>query len=260
MDEITEVGKDSAQATDQTSTGEKESTSKTPRTYTEEAKNKAISDALAEQGRKHKAELEPITQERNTLRTQAEKATKEAQEATTSLEETRQHVTALEGDIEVLEENDTDPNKLSRLRRELRAEKINVKQGVKDEQDAVAELRKALDAERLEWAETVAEAQTFKFDGELTRLVDEYEGSVSTNFTKLKTACDKAGIKTKEGAEAIAELSFTKKEVGSTLVGDSGVTSGGGLSFERIRDAMIKNPSNDKIMQRYLEAKKARDG
>lgn len=36
-------------------------------------------------------------------------------------------------------------------------------------------------------------------------------------------------------------------------------TAEGSANFERIRDDMIKNPSNDAIMRRYLEAKKERD-
>ena len=102
----------------------------------------------------------------------------------------------------------------------------------RNQEDAVEELRKTTESEREEWAGTVAEAQAFKFDGELAKLVDEYDGDVTANFTKLKTACEKAGIKTKEGAEAIAETFLTEKVVDPDLVNDSGVTRGGSDNLE----------------------------
>jgi len=222
MDETKEVTKDSAQATDQTSADKEGSTSTTPQTYTEVTQRKAVSDALAEQGRVHKAALEPITQERDTLKTQAE-------QATSRLEDTNIRIKDLEKDLDEAIGEDADLRDIAKLKANLRTERDQSRLDVRAEKDAVAELKKTTEAERLQWAETVAEAQTYKFDGELAKLVDEYDGDVTANFNKLKTACDKAGIKTKEGAEAIAELSFTKKE-NSALVGDSGVTSGGGLT------------------------------
>ncbi len=245
MDEIAAAEKDSAQVTDQTSESEKESTSKTPVTHTADTEKKAVSDALALQGRKHKEALDPIIQERDTFKSQAEQAVKAAQEATDTLEETRQHISNLESDIEALEEDEADPNKLGRLRKELRDAKGNVRQEVKDERDAVAELRRTTEAEREEWAGTVAEAQAFKFDGEVAKIVDEYEGDVTANFTKLKEACEKAGIKTKEGAEAIAETFMTKKVEEPDVLDDSSVTKGGqedlnNLSSKELRGQAYK--------------------
>jgi len=242
MDEITEAIKDSAQETDQTSTGKKESTSKTPE-LTPEVK-KAISDALAEQGRRHKAELEPILKERDTFKSQSEQAMKEAKEATTTLEETKVRIADLEADLEQAIGEDADQIDIQKIKKDLRTERDRVRQEAKDERDAIAELRKTAESERLEWAETVAEAQTFKFDSELAQLVDEYDGDVTANFTKLNTACKKAGIKTKEGAEAIAETFLTRKDEEPDLVDDSGVTSGGGTNWrglspdEKVRYAL----------------------
>ncbi len=240
MDEIKEATKDTAQETDQTSTSEDETTSKTTPTYTKETERKAVSDALSEQGRVHKAALEPITQERDTFKTKAEQAEKIANEATATLEETRGHITTLEGDIEVLEESQNDPIKLSTLRKELRTAKLNVRQEVKDETDANTELKRTLEGERLQFAEKVAHADLVEFDGELARLVDDYDGDTTANFNKLKTACDKAGIKTKEGAEAIAELSFTKKVEEPNLLDDSGVTTGGGSGIPTTKEGLVK--------------------
>ena len=221
LDEITEVGKDTAQKTDQPSTSGDETTSTTPQTYTESTQRKAVSDALAEQGRVHKATLEPITQERDTLKTQAE-------QTTSRLEDTNIRIKDLEKDLDEAIGEDADLRDIAKIKANLRTERDQSRLDVRAEKDAVAELKRTTEAERLEWAGTVAEAQTFKFDGELAKLVDEYDGDVTANFNKLKTACDKAGIKTKEGAEAIAELSFTKKDKVPVLVSDSNVTTGGG--------------------------------
>ena len=234
MGEIAEATKDAAQATDRTSTSEKESTSSTPVTYTKDTEKKAVSDALAEQGRKHKETLDPVIKERDTFKSQAEQATKDATDAH---EATKGRIADLEADLEEAIGEDETLLDINKIRKELRTEKEILRQEVKDEKDAVAELRKTTEAERLEWAETVADAQVFKFDGELAKLVDEYEGDVTANFTKLKTTCDKAGIKTKEGAEAIAETFLTKKVEVPNVIDDSGVTHGGS---DRLSDLPIK--------------------
>ena len=56
-------------------------------------------------------------------------------------------------------------------------------------------------------------------------------------------------------AQGLPKLSETK-----TLLADSGKTIGGDANFVKIRDEMIKNPSDDAKMKRYMEAKKARGG
>jgi len=239
MDEIKDQNVDPTQGQDSQKGDESNST--TPQTITLEKHRKAIEDAIAQYGDKVKREkLDPIIAERDTFKSQAEQAKREAQEATDILKESRQHISNLESDIETLEQNDDDPNKVLRLRRELRDAKTNVRQEVKDERDALqtekdalAELKKISEAERLEWAETVADARIFKFDGDLARLVDEYEGDTTANFNKLKTACDKAGIKTKEGAEAIADLYMVKKAEEPDFINDPGVTTGGGSGIPR---------------------------
>ncbi len=236
MGETEEVKKDSA-LNDQTSDDKKESTSTTPPTYTKEQGQadiqKAVSDALAEQGRKHKAELEPITQERNTLKTQSE-------QATTRLEDTNIRIKDLEKDLDDAIGEDADLRDIAKVKQALRTERDQARLDVRAEKDAVAELKKTTEAERLEWAGTVAEAQAFKFDGELARLVDEYDGDTTANFNKLKNACDKAGIKTKEGAEAIAELYMAKKTEEPNLLDDSGVTTGAGTGIPTTKAGLVK--------------------
>ena len=211
-----------------------------PKTRTEAEYLKAVSDEKTISGRL-KTQLETVTKE-------AEQAKKDAQEATSTLEETRKQISDLESDIDVLEESEADPNKLSRLRKELRDAKGKVSQEVKGERDAIDELKKALEAERLEWAGTVVEAQAFKFDSDLAKVVDEYDGDVTANFTRLKTACDKAGIKTKEGAEAIAETFLTKKTEEPDLLNDTGVTSGGSED--------LNNLSSRELLARAYKTKK----
>ena len=60
-----------------------------------------------------------------------------------------------------------------------------------------------------------------------------------------------------EAMEALAKTISGK--VIPTLKPNGSKTSLGSASFEKIRDEMIKNPSNDAKMKRYIEAKKARD-
>lgn len=233
LDEITEVSTDSAQKTDQSSTSEKESTSQVPVPYTKDTQDKAVSDALAEQGRKHKEALEPITQERDTFKSQAEQAAREAKETTDAHEETKGRIVDLETDLEQAIGEDGEQIDIQKIKKDLREERVKARQEAKDEREAIAELKKTAEAEREEWAGTVAEAQAFRFDSDLTKLMNDYDGDVAVNFTKLKTACDKAGVKTKEGAQAIAETFMVKKVEEPELVNDSGVTSG---SKDRLGD------------------------
>ncbi len=146
----------------------------------------------------------------------------------------------LESDLESAHSEDPDLRDIHKVRVTSRTERDRVIQEYRVKEGALAELKKTTEDERLEFAGEVAEAQVFKFDGELAKLVDEYDGDVTTNFNKLKTACDKAGIKTKEGAEAIAELSFTKKAEEPNLLDDSGVTTGAGAGIPTTKAGLVK--------------------
>lgn len=210
-----------------------ESSSKDPITYTEEEHKKAIEDAIAQYGDKVKQEkIDPIISERDTFKTQAEEARKDAKDAADNLEDTRNEITDLKADLEEAIGEDETLLDIKKIRTELREKETKLRQEVRDEKDAVAEIRKTAEAEREEWAGTVAEAKAFKFDGEIAKVVDEYDGDVTANFSKLKTALDKAGVKTKEGAEAIAETFLTKKGVEPEILNDSGITTGGTESLE----------------------------
>ena len=201
-------------------------TPKEKKTYSEAEFTEKVLNVHSENGRLKK-DLEALTKERNDLKSQVK-------EATNAKEETLAKVAELEADLEESIGEDTDLRDIQKIKKELRAERDKLRQEVKEEKDAVAELRKTTEAERDEWAGTVAEAQTFKFDSELAKLVDEYDGDVTANFTKLKTVCEKAGIKTKEGAEALAETFLTKKYEETDLLDDSGVSSGGGEDLNNL--------------------------
>ncbi len=218
--------------------GDESNSKEEPKLYSEKEHLKKVEDAIAQYGDRIKQEkIDPITQERDTYKSQAEQATKDVKDATDAHEVTKGRIEDLESDLEEAIGNDEDLIDIKKIKTELRLERDKARQEARDERDAIAELKKTAEAEREEWAGTVAEAQTFKFDGELVKLVDEYEGDVTDNFTKLKTTCEKAGIKTKEGAEAIAEALLTKKVVDPDLVDDSGVTSGGS---DKISDLPMK--------------------
>ena len=187
----------------------------TPKTYPEADYLKAVSDEKTISGRL-KAQLETVAKERDTFKAQAEQ-----------LEETKSRIADLEADLEQAIGEDADLRDITKIKADLRTERDKARQEAKAERDALTELKRTAEAERLEWAGTVAEAQAFRFDGELAKLVNEYDGDVRANLTKLKMVCDKAGIKTKEGAEAIAETFLTKKAEEPDLLSDSGVSSGG---------------------------------
>ncbi|KKN00163.1 hypothetical protein LCGC14_1140570 [marine sediment metagenome] len=235
MDEIKKPEADPTPKGQDLPKGDESNSTKVPGNITPEEHKKGIEDAVAQYGDRIKREtIDPITQERDTFKAQAEQAVKDAKDATATLEETRSHISDLESDIEAFDEDTEDPNKLTKLRKELRDARGKVREEFRDKENALEELRKTTEAERLEWAGTVAEAQAFRFDGELVKLVDECEGDVTVNFTKLKTTCEKAGIKTKEGAEAIAETFLTKKVVDPDLVDDSGVSRGGDTQLSEL--------------------------
>ncbi len=93
-------------------------TPKKEKTYSETEYLKAVSDEKTISGRL-KTQLDETVKEKDSLKSQAK-------EATDTLEETRQHISNLESDIDAFEENETDPNKLSKLRKELKEAKGKV--------------------------------------------------------------------------------------------------------------------------------------
>lgn len=195
-----------------------ESNSKdTPKNYTEKEYLKGIEDAIAQYGDRIKREkIDPITQERDTFKANADKVT---------IHEAR--IADLEADLEEAIGEDANLLDINKIRKDSRTKRDDLLLEHQTKMDNLAELTKTLESDREEWAGTVVAAQAFKFDGELVKVVDEYDGDVTANFTKLKTACDKAGVKTKEGAEAIAETFMAKKVIEPDLLSDSGTNNGG---------------------------------
>ena len=240
MDEIETQQADSTLA-GQDSPESDESNSTETQTITLEEHKKGIEDAIAQYGDKVKRErIDPIATERNTFKAQVEQLQADAEDATTAREESEDHISKLEGDIKRLEGDDDDPDRISKLRKELRAERETARQGARDEKKANAELKRTLEAEREEWAGTVAEAQAAKFEVDVFEIAEEYvdESGKDIKPERLKALCEKAGQKKREEIEALADVLWTKKgkekKKEPVLVGDSGVTSGGGLDISSL--------------------------
>jgi len=189
-----------------------------------EEHRKAIEDAIAQYGDRIKKEkIDPIAKERDSFKTQVEQFKSQAEEATITLKETESRISDLESDLEVATEGNADFAEIQKIKKDLRAERERARQEARTEKEANAELKKTLEAEREEWAGTVAEAQAAKFEVDVFEIAEEYEGGDSE---RLKALCEKAGQKKREDIQAIADLIWTKKGI-PTLVGDSAVSSGG---------------------------------
>lgn len=229
MGETNEGNQGTPQATGQSSEAGKGGTS-TPRTYTETELQKVISDRLTEQGRTHKAALETVTKERDGLKTQVETLTKTANDATTAKEETKATIAVLEADLDQALQGAPDAAEIAKLKRELRAEKAKLNTETQAEKDAIAAAKKALEAEKAEWGQTVEETRAMKLEKDVREVAEGYEGG---DAGKLKTACEKAGLKSREQIEAIAGSFWTKKGE-QTIVPDSGLTTGVGVDTSKL--------------------------
>jgi len=207
-----------------------ESNSTTPQTITLEEHRKGIEDAIAQYGDKVKREkIDPIATERDTFKNQVEQFKSDAEDATTTREESEKRISELETDLETATEDNVDLKEIQRIKKELRTERDTARQERITERQANADLKRTLEAEREQWAGTVAEAQAAKFEVDVFEIAEEYEGGTSE---RLKALCERAGQKKKEDIRELADVLWAKKDKASVLVGDSGVTSGGGLSDE----------------------------
>jgi len=199
------------------------------RTYSEEEAAKLVTDAktsaLADVGR---------------FRAEANKALTAATAA-------EQRIKALEQAREAaeLEAARDDPPELARIRTQqakMRAESDLAT--ARAELNETKEQLKQRDAER---AESMKERNAHEI---ATRLnVD------AKRLVKLSKFTDGTVEAIEDIARDLPSLSERKD-----LRPDSSRTIGGSASFEEIRDEMIKNPSSDAKMMRYMEAKKAREG
>jgi len=221
MDEITDPKVDPTPQGQDLPKGEESNSKEEPKHYTEQEHRKAIEDAIAQYGDKVKREkIDPITQERDTFKSQAEKVAN-------SLKDTENRIADLESDLEQAISDDAELRDIAKIKKDLRSERDRAREESRAEKDSLAEEKRLAREEREANAALVVEAQAYKFTRDLEGLVIEYAGDVSTNLNKLKAVCERAGITTKEGAEAIAETFLSKKVVEPDLLNDSGVTSGG---------------------------------
>lgn len=193
-------------------------------TYTEEQVTQKVSDALTEQGRKHKTELE------------------------SALKETQNKIKALEAELEEMSVDDPDRQKLKNRIREFETREAQFKED-----------KEAHDAEWNQKLARITEAEETNFEIALWDLCEEYDNG---DAAKLKNACLKAKIADIDGARALAEVLWTKKEnKAQPLVEgkpDSGVTTGGGVGWKEIRDAYIANPNDPTIRAAYLIERRKR--
>jgi len=191
---------------------------------------KALEDAIAQYGDRIKKEkIDPIAKERDDFKSQVSQFKSQVEEATSTLKETEARITDLEADLETATEGDTDLAEVQKIKKELRAEKEKARQEARTEKEANAELKKTLEAEREEWAETVADAQAAKFEVDVFEIAEEYVDDAGKDIKseRLKALCEKAGQKKREDIQALADVLWTKKGKIPVLVGDSGVSSGG---------------------------------
>ena len=207
-----------------------ESNSTETQTITLKEHRKAIEDAISKYGDRIKQEkIDPIAKERDTFKNQVEQFKSDAEDATTAREESEKRISELETDLETATEGSEDFTEIQKIKKELRTEREKARQEARAEKEVNAELKKTLEAEREEWAETVAEARAAKFEVDVFEIAEEYvdEAGKDIKSERLKALCEKAGQKKREDIQALADVLWTKKGKIPVLVGDSGVSSGG---------------------------------
>ena len=241
MDEINDSKADLTSGQDSPEGNESNST--TTQNYTEEQYRKGIEDAIAQYGDRVKREkIDPIATERDTFKTQVEQLRFDAEEATTSREDSEKRISELETDLETTTESEPDLKEIQRIKKELRTERETARQERRTERQANADVKKALEADREKWAGTVAEAQGAKFEVDVFEISEEYVDAAGKDIKpeRLKALCEKAGQKKKEDIQALADVLWVKKDKAPVLVGDSGVTSGGGSGIPTTKEGLVK--------------------
>lgn len=128
----------------------------------------------------------------------------------------------------------------------------------------------ALEGYRRSKSQAAWEAERDRRDADLTLRESEVERDKEINRLALKAfEVAQTGVPidelractTEREMELVAKLYQKPKEPEATPQIDPAVsTAEGSANWEQIRDDMIKNPSNDTIMRRYMETKKAREG
>ena len=168
----------------------------TSKTYSEAEYLKAVSDERTVSGRL-KTDLGKAVKERDDFKAQVSQFKSQAEEATITLKETEERISELESDLEVATEGNQDFAEIQKIKKELRTEKEKARQEARAEKEANAELKKTLEAEREQWAETVAEAQAAKFEVDVFEVSEEYvdESGKDIKSERLKALCEKARVK-----------------------------------------------------------------
>jgi len=243
MDEIKAQSEDSTPGQDSL-TGD-ESNSKETQTITLEEHRKGIEDAVAQYGDKVKQEkIDPIAKERDGFKSQVEQFKSDAEEATTAREESEKRISELETDLEIATESEPDFAEIQKIKRELRAEKEKARQEARAEKQAIAEEKRLGREEREANAELVANAIASKFEVDVFEISEEYVDASGKDITKerLKALCEKAGQTKREDIQALADVLWAKKgkEKVPALVGDSGVTSGGGMGIPTTKAGLVQ--------------------
>lgn len=217
---------------DNTSEDPKETSEQAPQTLTEENRTrKAVSDALSAAGRTAKA-MEAREGKVKEALTKAEKLQADIKKA-----EDERAEREYRADIERAGDDPLARSKveLSQQIRKLRGELGDTKTELGKRDEELTDARKVA-AESTKERNAREIASKYEVDSKILELTD---GSKESMEALAKTLSGK-GIK--------------------TLKPNGSKTSMGSASFERIRDEMIKNPSNDAKMRAYIEAKKAHEG
>ena len=203
-----------------------------PETLTEEDRTKkAVSDALSAAGRTDK-DVEAKLKKANEAASKAEKLMLDikAENKRKAEQDYQEELRKADGDVIAIRNI-----KLAKGLKEVQAELGDTKTELGKSQEELTDARK------------VAAVSTKERNAR--EIASKYEVDSKTLLLTDGSA---------ESMEALAKQISGK--VIPTLKPNGSKTIGGSASFEKIRDEMIKNPSNDAKMRAYLEAKKAREG
>ncbi|KKN71825.1 hypothetical protein LCGC14_0416790 [marine sediment metagenome] len=231
----TEERENSSQGGD--SPGEQKGTSETPQTFTKDSEAKAVLDALSTAGRDAKT-IKDKTAEAERILTDAKKLSDG-----TKVEREQWQKDRDEAEREAVRDDHEALKSLTERQRQ------------RNEATKLAKERSELDTEKAKHQESItADKEQIRVFNR-TQLAAEIAVSKGVN---VDTILNLAKDDSREAMEAVANV-LSKTPEKPPLKSDDGTTLGGGASFEQIRDAMIKHPSNDAIMKRYIEAKAERD-
>ena len=200
-------------------------------TYTPDQLRKAISNALATQGG-------TLGRERDTFKSQAETVAsklKEAQETITELQTTADQ---LREDIETL--GSEDPEGTGKLSKRLKDLDATIK-AAKAKENAADTRVKEMEDQMKPYAEIVDFALGVTLETSIYEVSEEYRDGNADTLIEL---CEQMGVKGDKDKEQlkvtirkVADILWAKKTLKTkepVLVGDSGMTKGGGIDFSKM--------------------------